>query len=285
MTFGPLVSCDWLESEIDAADLVLFDATLYLANEDKNGREEYLRQHIPGARFFNIDEFSEPDTLLPYTVPSQSRFSRLVGKEGVENHTRIVVYDQKGLFSAARVWWLFHYFGHERIAVLDGGLPKWIAGGRKVDTGEPSPVKISSFSVNVHTQKLKGLGDVLRVVEKGDKGLILDARAANRFDGSSAESRSGIASGHIPGSRNVPYTRLLNSDHTLLPARTIRHIFAEAGVGEGEEHSVITSCGSGITAAVLLLGLAVAGLPEGALYDGSWTEWGGRMDTPKTNSI
>lgn len=282
MTFGPLVTTDWLAREGNAADLVLFDASTYLPNEGKNGREEYLKAHIPGARFFDIDAFSDPDTPLPHTLPSQGRFARLAGAEGVGNDTRVVVYDQKGLFSAARAWWLFRYFGHQNVAVLDGGLPKWLAEQRATETGEPAAAQERSFQVNVHARKVRGLGDVLEAIERDDT-LILDARAANRFDGSTAEARSGVASGHIPGSQNLPYSRLLRSDHTLQPAETLRTLFSAAGVDGNKP--VITSCGSGVTAAVLLLGMEVAGLPEGALYDGSWTEWGSRADTPKATGV
>lgn len=282
MSFGPLVTSEWFAREGDAADVVLFDASTYLPNEAKSGHEEYLKAHIPGARFFDIDAFSDPDTPLPHTVPSQGRFARLIGAQGVDNASRVVVYDQKGLFSAARAWWLFRYFGHERVAVLDGGLPKWLAEGRPSETGEPAAVTERTFETNVHTRRLRGLGDVLEVIDHRDT-LILDARAANRFDGSTAEARPGVASGHIPGSHNLPYSRLLRSDHTLLPADSLRALFAEAGV-DGNK-AVITSCGSGVTAAVLLLGLEIAGLPEAALYDGSWTEWGGRQDTPKATGV
>ncbi|CAH0277795.1 MULTISPECIES: 3-mercaptopyruvate sulfurtransferase [unclassified Pseudomonas] len=282
MTFGPLVTTDWLVREGNATDLVLFDASTYLPNEAKNGREEYLKAHIPGARFFDIEAFSDPDTPLPHTLPSQGRFARLAGAEGVGNDTRVVVYDQKGLFSAARAWWLFRYFGHQKVAVLDGGLPKWLAEQRATEAGEPAATGERSFQVNVHARKVRGLGDVLEAIERDDT-LILDARAANRFDGSTAEARPGVASGHIPGSQNLPFSRLLRSDHTLQPAETLRTLFSAAGV-DGKK-PVITSCGSGVTATVLLLGLEVAGLPEGALYDGSWTEWGSRADTPKATGV
>lgn len=282
MSFGPLVTSEWLAHEGDATDVVLFDASTYLPNEAKNGREEYLKAHIPGARFFDIDAFSDPDTPLPHTVPSQGRFARLIGAEGVGNDSRVVVYDQKGLFSAARAWWLFRYFGHQNVAVLDGGLPKWLSEQRAIESGEPTAASERSFQTNVHTRKLRGLGDVLNAIDRYDT-LILDARAANRFDGSTAEARPGVASGHIPGSHNLPYSRLLRSDHTFQPAEALRALFAEAGV-DGNK-ALITSCGSGVTAAVLLLGLELAGLPEGALYDGSWTEWGGRQDTPKATGV
>lgn len=280
MSFGPLVSTQWLTEEGNASDVVLFDASTYLPNESKNGFEQYLNSRIPGARFFDIDSFSDPETALPHTVPSQGRFARLIGAQGVGNDSRVVVYDQKGLFSAARAWWLLRYFGHSQVAVLDGGLPKWLSENRPIESGETKPAIPRQYNPSVNARHLKGLGDVLNAITEHDS-VILDARAANRFDGSTAELRPGIASGHIPGSRNLPYSQLLRDDHTLQSPETLRKLFAQAGV-DGHK-SVITSCGSGVTAAVLLLGLAVAGLPDGALYDGSWTEWGSRNDTPKAS--
>jgi thiosulfate/3-mercaptopyruvate sulfurtransferase len=282
MSFGPLVSTEWLVREERAADIVLFDATVYLPNEGKDAREQYRLAHIPGARFFDIDAFSDPETALPHSVPSQGRFARLIGAEGVGNDSRVVVYDQKGLFSAARVWWLLRYFGHEQVAVLDGGLPKWLAQGHPVDVGEPDIAPARRFEPRLQSRLVRGLGDVLEAIAEGHQ-LILDARAANRFDGSTAEFRPGVLAGHIPGSRNLPYCRLLSHDQTLLPADQLRALFVAAGV-DGQR-AVITSCGSGVTAAVLLLGLVVAGLPEGALYDGSWSEWGSRGDTPKAIGV
>jgi thiosulfate/3-mercaptopyruvate sulfurtransferase len=273
----PLVSTDWLAGELGKPDLVVFDATKYLPNEDRDGATEFLAGHIPGARFFDIDEVADPDTDLPHMVPTPGRFAKLMGAMGVSNASRVVFYDQKGLASAARGWWLMGLFGHDHAAVLDGGLPKWKAEGRPLADGPAPPSSPASFRPDFRAARLAGIGDVLRDVETG-AALILDARANGRFTAAVPEPRPGMRSGHMPGAANVPYTELLNPDQTLRPAADLRARFAAAGVDGSRP--VVTSCGSGVTAAILTLGLRLAGLPEGALYDGSWTEWGGRPDTP-----
>lgn len=278
MSFPPLVNGQWLAERLNAPNLLVLDATLYLPNEHQSAWQHYLNAHVPGARFFDIELFSDPETHLPHTLPSQGRFAHLAGELGIGEDTEVVVYDQKGLFSAARAWWLLHYFGHEKVAVLDGGLPKWLAQQRPTEQGQPAPATHKTFFARPHAKRFKGLGDVLEHVQKQD-ALILDARGPQRFDGSTPEFRQGVTPGHIPGSHNLPYSALLRDDFTLKSAEELRALFQQ--VGANGQKPIITSCGSGVTAAVLLLGLAVAGLPEGALYDGSWTEWGSRSDTPK----
>jgi thiosulfate/3-mercaptopyruvate sulfurtransferase len=200
-----------------------------------------------------------------------------MGEMGVSNGARVVFYDQKGLASAARGWWMMGLFGHDKAAVLDGGLPKWRAEGRAVETGPAAPAVPTTFRPDFRAARLRGIGDVLRDVASGET-LILDARAAGRFTAAIPEPRPGMRSGHMPGAANLPYTELLNPDQTLRPPAELRARFAAAGVDGSRP--VVTSCGSGVTAAILTLGLRLSGLPEGALYDGSWTEWGGRPDTP-----
>jgi len=273
----PLVTTDWLAGEIGKPDLVVFDATKYLPNENKDGRAEFLRAHITGARYFDIDEVADTDTDLPHMVPTPGRFARLLGAMGVSNATRVVFYDQKGLASAARGWWLMGLYGHDNAAVLDGGLPKWQREGRKIDAGEPSPPKPATFRPDYRAARLRGVGDVLRNVETHIE-LVLDARAAGRFTGEIPEPRAGMRSGHIPGSASLPYTDLLHADGTFRSPDELRARLRQAGA-DGTR-PVVTSCGSGVTACILTLGLRLAGLPEGAVYDGSWTEWGGRSDTP-----
>ncbi len=280
-----LVTTDWLAGELGKPDLVVFDATKYLPNEPKDGRAEFRAAHIPGARYFDIDEVADPDTDLPHMVPSPGRFAGLVTALGVRNTSRVVFYDQKGLASAARGWWLMGLFGHDDAAVLDGGLPKWLREGRAIEAGDsppPSPARSGSqsdlaFRPDFRAARLRGIGDVLGNVGTRTE-LVLDARAAGRFTGAVPEPRAGMRSGHIPGSASLPYTDLLNADGTFRPPEALRARFAAAGA-DGTLPPV-TSCGSGVTACILTLGLRLAGLPEGAVYDGSWTEWGGRADTP-----
>jgi thiosulfate/3-mercaptopyruvate sulfurtransferase len=274
---GPLVNTDWLAMELGKPDLVVFDATKYLPNEDKDGLAEFRGAHIPGARYFDIDQIADPDTDLPHMVPTAGRFAKLIGQLGVSNTSRVVFYDQKGLASAARGWWLMGLFGHDNAAVLDGGLPKWQREGRAIESGEPPMPRAAEYRPDLRATRVRGIGDLLRNV-KAQEELVLDARAAGRFTGEVPEPRAGMRSGHIPGSASLPYTDLLNADGTFRPVDAVRARLAQAGV-DGKR-PVVTSCGSGVTACILTLGLRLAGLPEGAVYDGSWTEWGGRADTP-----
>lgn len=277
MNMGPLVTTDWLAGELGKPDLVVFDATKYLPNEPKDGKAEFLRASIPGARYFDIDQIADPDTGLPHMVPTPGRFAKLMGALGVSNASRIVFYDQKGLASAARGWWLMGLFGHDEAAVLDGGLPKWLKEGRPTRDGEPAAPAPMEFRPDFRAGQLRGVGDMLRnVLSRSEQ--VLDARAAGRFTGAVPEPRAGMRSGHIPGSISLPYTDLLNADGTFRPAGDVRGRFEAAGIDGGQP--VVTSCGSGVTACILTLGLRVAGFQEGAVYDGSWTEWGGRSDTP-----
>jgi thiosulfate/3-mercaptopyruvate sulfurtransferase len=277
LKMGPLVTTEWLAAELGEPDLVVFDATKYLPNEPKDGRPEFLRRHIPGAAFFGVDEVADTETDLPHMVPTPGRFAKLMGALGVGKASRVVFYDQKGLASAARGWWLMGLFGHDNAAVLDGGLPKWVKEGRPVHDGEAAVPVPRQFRPDYRAGQLRGVGDLLRNVQTGAE-LVLDARAAGRFTGAVPEPRAGMRSGHIPGSVSLPYTELLRADGTFRPAGEVRARFEAAGVDGSRP--LVTSCGSGVTACILTLGLRVAGFPEGAVYDGSWTEWGGRSDTP-----
>jgi thiosulfate/3-mercaptopyruvate sulfurtransferase len=272
----PLVSTEWLAGELGKPDLVVFDATYYLPAENRDAAAEFSRAHIPGAQFFSIDEVADQDSDLPHMVPSAGRFAKLLGSMGVSNASRVVFYDQRGLFSAARGWWLMGLFGHDATAVLDGGLPKWAGEGRRTESGEPAPANPAQFVASFRASRLRGIGDMLENLRAGHE-LVLDARSAPRFSGAQPEVRPGLRSGHIPGSRNVPYADLLNPDQTLLPPEALRARFAREGADGSKP--VVTTCGSGVSACILSLGLAVAGLSGGAVYDGSWTEWGGRPDT------
>ncbi len=274
---GPLVTTAWLAEELGKPDLIVFDATKYLPNEPKDAKTEFRAGHIPGARYFDIDDVADPDTDLPHMVPTPGRLAKLMAAMGVGNTARLVFYDQKGLASAARGWWLMRLFGHDEAAVLDGGLPKWRAEGRPVQSGEALALTRAEFRPDFRAKKLRAIGDVLQNVGTQAE-LVLDARAVDRFTGAAPEPRAGMRAGHIPGSVSLPYTDLLNADGTFRPVEALRARFAAAGMDASK--APVTSCGSGVTACILTLGLVLAGLPEGAVYDGSWTEWGGRADTP-----
>ena len=278
-----LVSTEWLAAELGSPDLVVFDATKYLPNEPFDGRAKFREARIPGARYFDIDEIADPDTDLPHMAPTAGRFARLVGALGVSNASRVVFYDQKGLASAARGWWLMRLFGHERAAVLDGGLPKWVKEDRPTEAGEPPAPPPARFVPDFQAERIRGIGDVKRIVRQGGGGaLILDARARGRFDGTAPEPRPDLPSGHMPGAVSLPYTELLNPDQTMKDPAALRARLEQAGVTR--ERPVVTSCGSGVTACILALGLKRAGFPGAAVYDGSWTEWASRPETPKVTA-
>jgi thiosulfate/3-mercaptopyruvate sulfurtransferase len=276
-----LVSSEWLGSALGAPDLMVFDATKYLPNEPFDGLTKYREAHIPGARFFDIDVVADPDTTLPHMAPTAGRFARLMGELGISNTTRVIFYDQKGLQSSARGWWLMKLFGHEKAAVLDGGLPKWLAEGRATESGDAKQAAPTTYTPDFRADLVKGIGDVKRIIASGS-ALILDARAKGRFDGSAPEPRPGLPSGHMPGAKSVPFNELLNADFTMKDAATLRACFAAAGA-DGIK-PIVTSCGTGVTACILALGLKQAGLGDAAIYDGSWTEWAGRPETQKEKS-
>ena len=276
-----LVSTEWLAEALGAPDIMVFDATKYLPNEPLDGLTKYRDAHIPGARFFDIDVVADPDTTLPHMAPTAGRFARLMGEMGISNTTRVIFYDQKGLQSAARGWWLMKLFGHDNVAVLDGGLPRWLAEGRATESGDAKSAAPTSYTPDFRADLVKGIGDVKRIVASGS-ALILDARAKGRFDGTAPEPRPGLPSGHMPGAKSVPFNELLNADFTMKDAATLRARFAAAGVDGAKP--IVTSCGTGVTACILALGLKQAGLGDAAIYDGSWTEWAGRPETQKEKS-
>lgn len=270
----PLVSTEWLAANLGR--VVLFDATKFLPNEGKDGAALFRQGHIPGARFFDLDEVADQDTDLPHMAPTPGRFEKLMAALGVANDSVVVFYDQKGVNSAARGWWLMGLFGHDDAAVLDGGLPKWRAEGRPTEGGAPPSPPPTTYRATFRAARLRGIGDMMT---PDPARIVLDARSAGRFEGTAAEPRAGLPSGHMPGSRNLPFTDLIAPDGTMLPPDRLRAVFAQAGA-DGTK-PIVTSCGTGVTATVLALGLRRAGLPDAAVFDGSWTEWASRPETTK----
>ena len=265
-----LVSTDWLTAHMKDPDLRILDASTYLPGVDRDGRTEYDTVHISGARFFDIDDVSDGRSDLPHMVPPIEKFMSRVRAMGVGDGHQIVVYDGSGLFSAARVWWLFRLMGQNNIAVLDGGLPKWIAEGREVEDLAPV-IRDRHMTVRFQNQMVRDVTQVSSASKLGTSQIV-DARAAARFRGEEPEPREGLRLGHIPNSRNVPFTDLLNDDKTMKTPDQTRAIFESAGVDL--KKPIITTCGSGVTAAVLGLALERIGHDMWSLYDGSWTEWG-----------
>ncbi|MEL6954893.1 MAG: 3-mercaptopyruvate sulfurtransferase [Pseudomonadota bacterium] len=265
-----LVSTQWLETHLSDPDLRIFDASFHMPDAGRDARSEYEAGHIPGARFFDIDEIADQRSALPHMAPPPEKFVSRMRAMGVGDGHQVVVYDSVGLFSAARVWWLFRLMGKPDIAVLDGGLLKWRAEGRPMED-MPPVLRERHITVSRQNQMVKDVTQVAAASKLGD-WQILDARAETRFRGEAPEPREGMRAGHIPGSINVPYASLLNADGTLKDEAGLRAVFVEAGVDLSKR--AITTCGSGVTAAIINLALDRLGHRDNALYDGSWAEWG-----------
>jgi thiosulfate/3-mercaptopyruvate sulfurtransferase len=272
-----LTETDELARELDAPDLVIIDASWHMPAENRNAHEEYLAEHIPGAIFFDIDEIADTKSGLPHMLPPPEKFSSRMRSMGVGDGSRIVVYDSSGLFSAARVWWTFRVMGVDDVSVLNGGLPKWKLERRPLESGPPRSRTTRHFTARRNLDLVRDVSDI-KALLKDKSAEIVDARAADRFAGEAPEPRPGLRSGHIPGSHNLPYAKLLNKDGTLKAAPEIERLFEEAGVDLSKP--VVASCGSGITASVLALGLAEIGHRRAAVYDGSWSEWGADQNLP-----
>ncbi len=265
-----LVSTDWLESHLKDPDLRILDASWYLPQERRDVAAEYAAEHIPGARFFDIDEIADLRSDLPHMVPPVEKFMSRMRAMGVGDGHQVVVYDSAGLLSAARVWWLFRLMGQMDVAVLDGGLPKWKAEGRPLED-LPPVIRDRHMVVRFQNQLLRDVTQVARASKLGDHEIV-DARSPGRFAGTEPEPREGLRGGHIPGSKNLPFTELLNEDGTLKDEAGLKAAFEAAGVDLSRP--VISTCGSGVTACIIDLALERLGHRDHAVYDGSWSEWG-----------
>jgi len=272
-----IVSTAWLAKELGAPDLRVVDASWYLPQQKRDAKAEYAAQHIPGAVYFDIDLISDSSIPLPHMLPSSEQFARQIGELGIGDGDRVVCYDGMGLFSAARAWWMLRVMGHTNVAVLDGGFPKWLAEKRPAEAGraQPQPRRFTPRPDKRLIRSIEQVRDNLNT----RRDQVLDARARGRFKGTEPEPRPGVRSGHIPGAANLPYNELLNpKTGTILPKDQLIERFEAEGIDLSKP--VVTSCGSGVTASALALGLYLIGRTDTAVYDGSWSEWGARTDTP-----
>jgi thiosulfate/3-mercaptopyruvate sulfurtransferase len=272
-----LVDTDWLAAHLDDPHVRIVDSSFKLPGITPTAREDYDHGHIPGGVLFDIDDVCEPGASLPHMIPSPDLFARKVGALGIGDDDRVVVYDSAGLSSAGRAWWMLRLFGHRDVALLDGGLPKWRAEGRSLDSVLPTPPR-RHFTARFDPALVRDKAALLANLSTR-REQVIDARAAGRFDGTTPEARPGLRSGHIPGSRSLPYERVTDpATHQLKSAEELTQLFHDAGVDV--DRPVVTSCGSGVTACALAFALHLIGHPGAAIYDGSWSEWGLPGDTP-----
>lgn len=278
MTESALVSTDWLALRLDAPDVKVADATYFLPTMRRDAKQEYREAHIPGAVYFDIDDIADSDSPLPHMLPDAAKFSSRVRKLGLGDGVRVVLYDNNRYSASARAWWMFRVFGHSDVVVLDGGLVKWRAEGRPVDDAVVTPQE-RHFTARQNHLLVRDL-EQMRANLVSRRELVIDARSAGRFAGTEPEPRAGLRAGHIPGSVCLPFLDVIQPDGTLAPADELRRRFVAVGARPGDQRPITTTCGSGVTAGTLALALYEIGVPEVAIYDGSWTEWGARSDTP-----
>jgi thiosulfate/3-mercaptopyruvate sulfurtransferase len=272
-----LVSTGWLAERLGEPGLVVIDASAHLPDAGRDARAEFASAHIPGARFLDLDTLKDPDSDVPAALPTAAQFAARMAEIGVSDGGRVVIYDDSGVKTSARAWFIFRLHGVREVALLDGGLGKWRAEGRPLESGAPGDEQ-GRFSAAAGLGTVRGKAEILANIATGEEQL-LDARGAERFTGAEPEFRPGMPSGHIPGSRNLPFGGVLNPDGTFKGEAGLREAFAEAGIDL--DRPVVTTCGSGVTASVLLFALHLLGKEDVALYDGSWSEWGADPDTPK----
>lgn len=273
---SPLVSVDWLSARLREPSVKVVDATWFMPGDPRSGRGTYEAGHIPGAVFFDIEDVKDKASSLPHMLPAPAETARAAGELGLGRYDHIIVYDAQGIFSAPRVWWHLRTAGFEKVSVLNGGLKLWIAAGLPVELGS-SPAEATEVEPDFVPHLVADIDQVRAHLAAGDVQVV-DARAADRFRGDAPEIRPGLRSGHMPGAVNRPWSGIVGADGALLPPDQLRAAFEDAGVDL--DRPILTTCGSGVSAAILALGLAVLGKTDVPVYDGSWTEWGGRDDAP-----
>lgn len=268
---SPLVTAEWLINHSHAPDVRILDCTWYLPSDGREGRQSYNAHHIPGSRFFDIEEIADTESSLPHMLPRPEKFASRARKLGLGDGHRIICYDQNDYMASARVWWMFRAMGHGDVAVLDGGFNAWKAAGGPQEDLPPLNASDRHFTVRARADLIRSR-EQMEALVAADSAQIIDARPADRFRGEAAEPRPGVRKGHIPGSLNLPYRQLLTAQGTMLPPEQLEQVFAKAGVDFSRP--IVNTCGSGVTAAVLALAEAVLGYDDVGMYDGSWAEWG-----------